>query len=88
MSIIRQNAEKDSSYRPYCMPCPGLIRMQCIEPFYWKCRQCGSEYDERTPEERKATTRQPLPYCTRCAGRHGGRPCGEPIRVNLPGRFA
>jgi hypothetical protein len=46
-SIVRENAEKDPNYAPYCMPCPRLVRMKKIEPFFWKCDKCGAECDER-----------------------------------------
>ena len=47
-SIVRMNAEKDPNYKPYCMRCSGLIRMQIVESFYWQCK-CGAEHDERGP---------------------------------------
>jgi hypothetical protein len=46
MSPVRMNAEKDATYRPYCMRCRGLVRMAIVEPFYWRCA-CGAEHDER-----------------------------------------
>jgi hypothetical protein len=46
MSIILTNAVEDSNYKPYCGRCTGLVRMQKIEPFYWRCT-CGAEHDER-----------------------------------------
>lgn len=46
LSIVRQNAEKDPTYCPYCMRCKGLIRMKKIEHMYWRCF-CGAEHDER-----------------------------------------
>jgi hypothetical protein len=49
-SIIRQNAEKDPRYAPYCGPCPRLVRMKKVAPFYWRCA-CGAEHDERRPED-------------------------------------
>lgn len=45
-SIVRLNAEKNENYCPYCMRCPGLVRMKKIEQFYWKCK-CGAVHDER-----------------------------------------
>lgn len=45
-SQVRLNAEQDPTYRPYCMRCSGLVRMQIVEPFYWRCA-CGAEHDER-----------------------------------------
>lgn len=45
-STVRINAEKDPTYRPYCMRCPRLVRMKRVEPFYWRCA-CGAEHDER-----------------------------------------
>jgi hypothetical protein len=47
-SQVRMNAEKDPSYCPYCMRCPGLVRMKKIAEFFWRC-VCGAEHDERTP---------------------------------------
>ena len=47
---IRFNAEGNPNYAPYCMRCPGLIRMKKVKPFYWRC-QCGAEHDERHAEE-------------------------------------
>jgi len=48
-SQVRQNAEKDPSYCPYCLRCPGLVRMEKIEPFLWRC-WCGAIHDERNPK--------------------------------------
>jgi hypothetical protein len=50
-SIIRINAEKDSTYRPYCMRCREFIRMNIVSRFYWKCK-CGAEHDERNINEK------------------------------------
>lgn len=47
---MRQNAEKDPNYNPYCMRCIGLIRMKKVEPFLWKCH-CGAIHDERITME-------------------------------------
>lgn len=47
ISIIRQNAEKDLRYCPYCMNCKGNVRMQQWDDFLWKCK-CGAVHDERT----------------------------------------
>lgn len=46
MSIIFENAKKDPSYSPYCMRCPGLVRMEIAGYLQWKCR-CGAKHDER-----------------------------------------
>lgn len=46
-SLVRINAEQDPAYSPYCMRCPGLVRMAHIEPYYWRCSRCKSEHDER-----------------------------------------
>lgn len=46
LTIVRLLAEKDPKYRPYCLRCVGLVRMQLIEPLYWKCA-CGAVHDER-----------------------------------------
>lgn len=48
-SQVRVNAEKDPTYCPYCMRCSGLIRMQKVEDFYWRCAVCRAEHDERNP---------------------------------------
>lgn len=50
-SIIRLNAESNPGYRPYCGPCPGLVRMDKIAPFFWRCTRCGAEHDERMPDD-------------------------------------
>jgi hypothetical protein len=47
MSLVRSNAEQESSYCPYCMRCKGLVRMRIVERFYWRCARCGAEHDER-----------------------------------------
>lgn len=47
-SQVLLNAEKDPSYAPYCLRCPGLVRMVKIEPFFWRCK-CGAMHDERKP---------------------------------------
>jgi NTP pyrophosphatase (non-canonical NTP hydrolase) len=49
-SIMRENAEKDPAYRPYCLRCPGIGRMSKVENFYWRCHVCGAEHDERSPQ--------------------------------------
>lgn len=49
-SIIKQKAEKDPNYCPYCIRCNGL-RKQKVEHLYWKCK-CGAEHDERIPIQR------------------------------------
>ena len=50
--IIRRNATEDPSYAPYCMRCPGLVRMKKVETFYWRCT-CGAEHDERSQLDAK-----------------------------------
>lgn len=45
-SIVRLLAEKDPSYRPYCLRCVGLVRMVKVERMFWKCT-CGAVHDER-----------------------------------------
>lgn len=47
--IIRDNAEKDPKYAPYCIACATMARMEKLADFYWKCRRCGAEHDERGP---------------------------------------
>lgn len=44
--VILRNVEKDPYYAPYCMRCPGLVRMRVVERHYWRCR-CGSQCDYR-----------------------------------------
>lgn len=44
--LIISNTRKNPNYCPYCLPCPGLVRMVKVEPFYWRCR-CGAECDLR-----------------------------------------
>lgn len=51
ISQVRMNAEKDEAYRPYCMRCPGLVRMVKIAPFFWRCK-CGAEHDEQRARTR------------------------------------
>jgi ribosomal protein L37AE/L43A len=46
-SAVRENAERDSSYRPYCLRCPTLVRMEIVMRFLWKCSVCGATHDER-----------------------------------------
>lgn len=46
ISQVLSNAHQDSSYRPYCMRCSGLIRMAKVEAFFWKCG-CGAVCDLR-----------------------------------------
>lgn len=43
---IIENAKKDSTYTPYCMRCPRLVRMVKVEDFYWTCK-CGAKCDLR-----------------------------------------
>lgn len=45
MNIIRDNAERDPNYCPYCMRCKGLVRMVKIAFMHWRCR-CGAEHKE------------------------------------------
>lgn len=44
--VILRNVEKDPHYAPYCMRCPGLMRMRTIGRHYWRCG-CGAECDYR-----------------------------------------
>lgn len=44
--VILRNVEEDPSYAPYCMRCPGLVRMRVVERHYWRCR-CGAQADYR-----------------------------------------
>lgn len=57
-STIRLNAEKDESYRPYCMRCPGLVRMTKVAPFYWT-HSCGAIHDEREGSDEVAAVAPP-----------------------------
>lgn len=45
-AFLREKAEGDPTYRPYCMRCRGLVRMTIVAPFYWRCA-CGGECDCR-----------------------------------------
>ena len=45
-TIVRENAERDPAYCPYCCRCTGLMRMKPIERFLWQCT-CGAVHDER-----------------------------------------
>lgn len=49
-SVVRQNAEQDPNYRPYCLRCSGNQRMQKKAPFYWE-HKCGAVHDERLPAD-------------------------------------
>jgi hypothetical protein len=51
-SIIRENAEKDPNYAPYCGGCDRLHRMTKVEPFLWN-HYCGAVHDERQPMENR-----------------------------------
>lgn len=44
--VILVNVAKDPSYAPYCMRCPGLVRMRVVVRHYWSCR-CGARCDLR-----------------------------------------
>ena len=44
--VILRNEVTRPGYAPYCMRCPGLVRMCVIEPRYWCCR-CGAQCDYR-----------------------------------------
>ena len=46
-SQVLHNAVEDPTYNPYCMRCPGLVRMQQVARFYWACTCCHAEHDER-----------------------------------------
>lgn len=54
ISQVLENAIKDPSYKPYCLPCPGLHRMAHIERFYWECPVCHAKHDERENYRRYA----------------------------------
>jgi hypothetical protein len=45
-SLVRENAERDPNYAPYCLRCPDARRMKRVESFYWRC-DCGAQHDER-----------------------------------------
>jgi hypothetical protein len=53
-SLIRLNAEADPAYRPYCLRCPGLVRMVISAPLLWVCEKCLAVHDERTDDEIRA----------------------------------
>lgn len=59
-SIVRLNAEEDQSYRPYCMRCPGLVRMRKAAPFLWYC-PCGAVHDERRADDGNDPSPWPRP---------------------------
>ena len=44
--VILGNEKTDPHYAPYCMRCPGLVRMRKIELHYWRCG-CGAQCDYR-----------------------------------------
>lgn len=89
MSIVRDNAEKDPTYCPYCLRCRDLVRMRLVEPFYWRC-SCGAEHDERARhvyggetcavahyKKQPDGTRQIQPQCKYCTV------CNRPIRPDV-----
>jgi hypothetical protein len=43
---ILSNVVKDPHYAPYCMRCPGLVRMYIVARHYWRCH-CGAQCDYR-----------------------------------------
>lgn len=45
--VILRNEARGEGYAPYCMRCPGLVRMAVVEDHYWRCR-CGAQCDYRT----------------------------------------
>lgn len=47
--VILRNVAEDPNYAPYCLPCPGLVRMVKIDHLFWHCERCGAQHDERTP---------------------------------------
>lgn len=47
MDQIVENAIKDPTYCPYCMRCPGLVRMRKVDQFLWYCGRCGAIHDAR-----------------------------------------
>lgn len=47
MTQVRFNALRDPNYAPFCLCCSSMERMAKQAPFYWKCRHCGAEHDER-----------------------------------------
>lgn len=44
--IIFRNVDKDPSYAPYSMRCPGLVRMRKVDHLFWRC-PCGAKCDYR-----------------------------------------
>jgi len=44
--VILRNEAARPGYAPYCMRCPGLVRMRVVEPHYWRCH-CGAQCDYR-----------------------------------------
>jgi hypothetical protein len=44
--VILINEAKGEGYAPYCMRCPGLVRMRVVEQHYWRCH-CGAQCDYR-----------------------------------------
>lgn len=45
-SVVRENALRDPSYRPYCLRCRGLVRMRKVENMHWRCDVCGATHKE------------------------------------------
>lgn len=44
--IVVANAIADPAYCPWCLRCPGMVRMEKVEPMLWRC-SCGAVHDER-----------------------------------------
>ena len=44
--VILSNVAKDPHYAPYCLRCPGLVRMRGVARHYWRCH-CGAQCDYR-----------------------------------------
>lgn len=43
---VRENAENDPDYCPYCLRCRGLVRMIKVANLWWRCSTCGAEHKE------------------------------------------
>jgi hypothetical protein len=49
LSQIQVNVLKDPCYRPYCMRCPGLVRMERTGYMKWVCYRCWAKHEEPVP---------------------------------------
>lgn len=46
MNIVDENWKKDNNYRPYCLGCDTMIRMEHTN-IGWECGKCGALHDSK-----------------------------------------